>query len=548
MDDLQEDDAYGFAKIKATVNTKDEFAKGRAPHEMSRPMTESRAGFVEAQGCGMQIITTAELALEMGLPIYGVIASSTMAADKISRSLPAPGKGLLTFAKESPHASQSPLLSVNYRREQMQDCICDIERWRSAGIQMLAGPIPWEAGMIGNKTAPAGSDLNSLEHTINATANTRTKVVRRLWGNDFRAQDPRISPMRASLAVWGLTVDDIDIVSLHATSTRANDKNELDVINRQMTALGRTPGRPLLAICQKALTGHPKGAAASWMLNGCLQVFETSIVPGNKQADSVDESFREFEHIVFPAEPIQMKEVNAFLLNSFGFGQKGAQMIGIAPKYLLATLDREAYEKYSVKLTKRKRVASRAWIKAVNSNSVFKARESTPYSSSNETAVLMDPLARMSTNEAGQLQFAGSSLSAQTKTTTFPFPLPLSAIHSHASIHDAAKYVTTWADKVITQRHDEYVTVGVDVEEVAGVNYENECFIKRNYSESEAASAFRSSNPRAAFAANWSAKEAVFKSLGVKSKGSAAPLKDIEILVGGSATTVKVSSPYFLDY
>ena len=541
VDDLQEDEAYGFAKIKATVNTKDEFAKGRAPHEMSRPMTESRAGFVEAQGCGMQLITTAELALEMGLPIYGVIASSTMAADKISRSLPAPGQGLLSFAKETPHSSQSLLLSMDYRREQMQACIIDIERWRSARIQMLASPNPWEAGVTDYKTNLPGSSLSSLERTINATANARTKSVRRLWGNDIRAQDSGISPMRAALAVWGLTVDDIDVVSLHATSTRANDKNELDVINRQMIALGRTPGRPLLAICQKALTGHPKGAAASWMLNGCLQVFETSIVPGNKQADSIDESFREFEHIVFPVEPIQMKEVKAFLLNSFGFGQKGAQMIGVAPKYLFATLNQEAYEQYSVKLTKRKRLASRAWIKAVNSNSVFKARGSTPYSSSDETAVLMDPLARISTNEFGQLQFDGSNIHAQTRTATFSLPSPLPAINSHASINDAAKFVGTWTEKAITQRHDGYLTVGVDVEEIAGFNYENECFIKRNYTETEAATAFRSSNPRAAFAANWSAKEAVFKSLGVKSKGSAAPLKDIEVLVSDSMTEVKVS-------
>jgi len=53
---------------------------------------------------------------------------------------------------------------------------------------------------------------------------------------------------------------------------QANDYNESDVLNQQMTHLGRTLGNPLPAIMQKYLTGHPKGAAAAWMLNGLLQV------------------------------------------------------------------------------------------------------------------------------------------------------------------------------------------------------------------------------------------------------------------------------------
>ncbi|KAG8960156.1 3-oxoacyl-[acyl-carrier-protein] synthase, partial [Tulasnella sp. 408] len=37
-------------------------------------------------------------------------------------------------------------------------------------------------------------------------------------------------------------------------------------------------------------------------------------------------------------------------------------------------------------------------------------------------------------------------------------------------------------------------------------------------------------NPAASFAARWAGKEAVFKSLGVSSKGAGAGMKDIEIL------------------
>lgn len=405
VDDIQEDEAYGFEKIKATVDSNLELKKGRAPHEMSRPTTESRAGFVEAQGCGLQIVTTAELALDMGLPIYAVVASSTMAADKIGRSLPAPGQGLLTFAKEGPDASQSPLLSLNYRRDEMQARISNILESRPIKSQGQVAGNPHESEPEKYKSpVPNAKYTKAHESSIDGTT-AHVKLIRKLFGNDFRLMDPSISPIRASLAVWGLTVDDLDIVSLHATSTNANDKNETEVINKQMTALGRTVGRPLLAICQKALTGHPKGAAASWMLNGCLQSMDTAIVPGNQNADCIDEQLRHCEHIVFPTEPIRVKEVKAFLLNSFGFGQKGAQVIGVAPKYLFATLDHSAYENYATKVTQRKRLANRAWVKAVNNNSVFKARASPPYDEKHESSIFLNTFARVSINNGGEFKF-----------------------------------------------------------------------------------------------------------------------------------------------
>lgn len=45
---------------------------------------------------------------------------------------------------------------------------------------------------------------------------------------------------------------------MHGTSTQANDKNESEVIQAQMSHLGRTKGNVLFTILQKYLTGHPK--------------------------------------------------------------------------------------------------------------------------------------------------------------------------------------------------------------------------------------------------------------------------------------------------
>lgn len=108
---------------------------------MSRPNTSTRSGFLESEGCGIQILTTAKLALEMGLLISSSVALTTTATDKIGRSVPAPGQGILVNACEDPASVPSPL--------------------------------------------------------------------------------------RASWAIWGLTIDDLGVASLHGTSTVAKRKERI---------------------------------------------------------------------------------------------------------------------------------------------------------------------------------------------------------------------------------------------------------------------------------------------------------------------------------
>lgn len=55
-DDYGEHGAYEFAQMKATINNEADMAAGRTAREQSRPATSTRAGFVEAQGAGAQIL------------------------------------------------------------------------------------------------------------------------------------------------------------------------------------------------------------------------------------------------------------------------------------------------------------------------------------------------------------------------------------------------------------------------------------------------------------------------------------------------------------
>lgn len=531
-DDFQEEESYAFATMKATANARHEIAKGRNPNEMSRPTAESRAGFVESQGCGVQLITTAELALEMGLPIYAIIASSTMAADKISRSVPAPGQGVLSFARENSEAVASPLLDINYRRRQLEMSVANIRRWSD----MMKGNSASQLARTPSATDLEISDqcdenLDTVLSSIESATKSRIQEARRLWGNDFRKQSPNISPLRASLAVWGLNINDIGIASLHATSTKANDKNEPEIINKQMNHLGREAGNPIIAICQKSLTGHPKAPAAAFMLNGCLQALDSGKVPGNRNADTVDEELRKFEHLVFPNKSIHVGEIKAFSLTSFGFGQKGGQVIGVAPKYFLASLSREQYQKYAAKVSNRRKLADRAYSIAIMTNSVFKAKGAPPYHSSDESRILLDPYARVSKDISGNLHFNRANMHPNYSSNEDDEKEPRNTpMRKDSSLVEASRITQAWIEHISSQYENSSVNVGIDVEEVNSFSSNNKIFLDRNFTEAEQDLANRSANPQSTFAGKWSAKEAVFKSFGIPSKGAGAPMKDIEIL------------------
>lgn len=543
-DDFLEEESYGFSKMKATVNVAEELARGRLPSEMSRPTAESRAGFVESHGCGVQLLCRADLALEMGLPIYGVIAGSTMAADKIGRSVPAPGQGILTFAKETTEPGVSPgLLDLAHGQDQMH---------------LYASPMSNDSRASFCSTTDESSSLDS-DYVIAvitppeptsltpATPASHTRVSQRLGDMRARGSTHLISPLRAALATWGLTIDDLDVASLHGTSTKANDINEPDVICKQMTHLGRTAGRPLWAICQKSVTGHPKAPAAAWMLNGCLQVIDSGLVPGNRNADNLDPALREFQHLCFPTRAVQTNGVKAFILTSFGFGQKSGQVVGVAPKYFFATLARDEFDEYSRKVKQRKDLADRGYAKALMSNRIVNVQEQPPYEDADATRIFLDPLSRMSDDSAtGSFRFntndirnaaeLSATLDALSKCTTpsggpdadrKPTDYFNTRTHGLAA---AAELSRAWIGERLRSGVNPASTVGIDLVDLSAFTaHDNAVFIERNYTEGERRHARQSLDSRATFASRWCAKEAVFKCLRIQSKGAGAAMKDIEV-------------------
>ncbi|KAI1561580.1 3-oxoacyl-acyl-carrier-protein-reductase [Pyrenophora tritici-repentis] len=511
FDEFQEEGSYEFANMKATSNAEDEFSHGRTPQEMSRPTTTTRNGFMESQGAGMQIMMDAQLALDMGVPIYGIVAFTATATDKIGRSVPAPGKGILTTAREQPSNFPSPLLDIKYRRRQMNLRRKQIKQWQESEIFYLQQ----EAAAI---KATSDDDFDETAYLEERAANIASEAKRQEknalenLGNHFWRQDSRIAPIRGALATWGLTIDDLGVASFHGTSTVANDKNESDVVCQQMRHLGRKKGNALLGINQKFLTGHPKGPAGAWMFNGCLQVLNTGFVPGNRNADNIDKVMENFNYIVYPSQSIQTDGIKAFTLTSFGFGQKGTQAIGIHPKYLYAPLEQHQYAAYKLKVEARQKKAYRYFHDGFINNTMFRAKDKAPYDDDMMEEVFLNPKARVAVDK---------------KTSTYSF----SKTSVQAPKKDKkAQEMMKMIEQITQATASGSTKVSVDVESLSALNIDNETFIERNFTDSEVAYCKKAPNPQASFTGKWSAKEAVFKSLVAAGQGASAALKDIEIM------------------
>lgn len=94
-DDLALEGVLGFADMSATAATDELLDAGMEPRQFSRANDRRRAGFVEAQGGGTLLLARASTALELGLPVRGVVVAAQSFADGVHTSIPAPGMGAL---------------------------------------------------------------------------------------------------------------------------------------------------------------------------------------------------------------------------------------------------------------------------------------------------------------------------------------------------------------------------------------------------------------------------------------------------------------------
>ncbi|KAI9637319.1 fatty acid synthase alpha subunit [Dioszegia hungarica] len=505
FDDFSEEGSFEFANMKATSNAETEFAMGREANEFSRPMTSTRAGFMESQGCGVQVIMSARTALELGASIQGIVAYTSTHTDKAGRSVPAPGQGILSAAREINSPDALHILDVKYRARQLAFRRRQISQWLENEHELLRAE-------LGSKQSDAW--FQSRVGFIDDEAKRQERDALATFGM-LEGSHPNIAPLRRALAVWGLDADSVGVISCHGTSTKANDKNESSVYNQQFTQLGRTPGNAVPVIAQKSLTGHPKGGAAAWMFNGMIQSLNSALVPGNHNADNIAEELRAFPYLFYPSKPIQHVRLECGLLTSFGFGQVGGQAAIVHPRYLYASLPAHQLEAYKERRRKRELNSYSRMSASMIQNNLVQIKDAPPYTSELESKVYLNPLAR-----------AGPSKNSFAFQGKLPSTVPLQSANASTL-------------KALFAQAGDIAGVGVDTELITSVPT-SETFRSRNFTDAEVQYCNAAPDPVASYAGRWAAKEAVFKALSVPSKGAGAGMKDIEIVAGEKGPTVKL--------
>ncbi|POW22592.1 hypothetical protein PSHT_01075 [Puccinia striiformis] len=231
FDNFDEEGSLEFANIQAISNTETELAAGREPHEMFRSTTSTRARFIESQGCGVQVLMSAKTAIEIGASIYGIVAYTATITDKAGRSVPAPGCGVLSTAREAPGKVPAPSLDIKLRKRQLAFRRMQIS-------QLLEKEIDTYKSTVSKSGQPMPSDEIAERYSaIEKGAKRQEKEAQSTFGMPT-CDAPAVAPLRRALAVWEVNIDDIGVESFQGTSTKANDKEASELDNRQFWHLG----------------------------------------------------------------------------------------------------------------------------------------------------------------------------------------------------------------------------------------------------------------------------------------------------------------------
>lgn len=120
--------------------------------------------------------------------------------------------------------------------------------------------------------------------------------------------------MRRALKDGELNPEDVDHLSMHATSTPVGDISEIKAIQK---AFGEDPDH-LFITATKSVTGHLMGAAGAAEAIASIKSLTDGVVPGTINTENRDPDVPEHLKIVF-GDSID-KNIDVVMSNTFGFG------------------------------------------------------------------------------------------------------------------------------------------------------------------------------------------------------------------------------------
>jgi len=130
--------------------------------------------------------------------------------------------------------------------------------------------------------------------------------------------------IKSALEDAGVSIDDIDVINCHATSTPVGDKSEVLAIKK---IFGDDIKKPFIQ-STKTLIGHSLGAAGAIELIALLLELENGFIHGMPNLEEPDDDFKDLK---IPTSTVDFK-ARVALKNSFGFGGHNVSVIVSRPK------------------------------------------------------------------------------------------------------------------------------------------------------------------------------------------------------------------------
>lgn len=127
--------------------------------------------------------------------------------------------------------------------------------------------------------------------------------------------------MSLALKDSGLTIDDVDYINAHGTSTPLGDVAELNAIK----SLFGDKAYKLSISSTKSMTGHLLGAAGAVEALACIHAIQDGIIPPTINFTTEDEKI-DYKLNLTLNEP-QRRNVNVALSNNCGFGGQNASLL-----------------------------------------------------------------------------------------------------------------------------------------------------------------------------------------------------------------------------
>ncbi len=277
-------------------------------------------------------------------PFFVIMMISDMAAGQISikYGLKGPNYATTSACATSSHAIADAFILIQRGSADMMVCggsEAAITEMSIGGFNAMKALSTWNDRYL-EASRPFDKDRNGFvmgegagtvileeyEHALNRGAKIYAEIAGiGLTGDGYHITAPApggegaVRAMKESIRDAGVSIDDVDYINAHGTSTPYNDVNETKAIK---TLFGEHAYKMIVS-STKSMTGHLLGASGGIEAIATVLSIKNNLIPPTINLDNPDPEC----DLNYSAKKTTQKEVNVAISNTFGFGGHNASIL-----------------------------------------------------------------------------------------------------------------------------------------------------------------------------------------------------------------------------